>query len=353
MNVDALTHSTGNKQAPRKRPLWAYVLWPLGIGFLWMARIRVRCSRLLSRPIRLGRPTISVGNLTFGGTGKTPFSIYLAERVRTMGAEPAVILRGYGRETRGPIRVSPDHSAREVGEEALVLARSLSGLAVVVAERREEGAALLDDRVDVIILDDAFQHLRVHRDLDLLLIDASRPQDLHAPPVGRLRESISAVSRAHFLVTTRGEPRDLTRKLLSRSQGLQTISARFEWSEEALSPSGHLSWGLVGSSPVVAFAGIGNPAAFFAQAEEMGLDLASRHVWPDHAIPSVERLHAIAEDVRRTGAGAVLTTMKDAVKWERNWTLDVPLVYPNLSVRLEDPDGHLDASLRSLLERRP
>jgi tetraacyldisaccharide 4'-kinase len=335
------------------RPPWAYALWPLGVCFLCVARLRASFYRLLSRPIRLGRPTLSVGNLTFGGTGKTPFAIFLAERLRVMGSEPAVILRGYGRETRGPVKVTPDLSAKDVGEEALLIARSLPGLTVVVAERREEGAALLGDRVDVILLDDAFQHLRVHRDLDLLLVDATRPGDLHAPPVGRLREPLSAASRAHLLVATRGETRDLPEKLLSRSPELLAVSLRFKWSEKACNRSGDLPWEQLQSKPLVAFAAIGNPEAFFGQAEEMGLDLASRHIWPDHASPSAERLHTIIEDVKRTGAGAVLTTMKDAVKWEGSWTLDVPLVYPKLSVHLEDPNGHLDACLRSLLERRP
>jgi tetraacyldisaccharide 4'-kinase len=294
-----------------------------------------------------------VGNLTFGGTGKTPFAIHLAERLRAMGAEPAVILRGYGRETRGPIRVAPGHTPADVGEEASLIARSLPGLAVVVAERREEGEPLLGDKVDVIILDDAFQHLRVHRDLNLLLVDVSRPEDLHAPPVGRLREPLAAASRADLLVATRGDALDLSDKLRSANPGLPIISARFGWSEAALSRSGEIPWQALRPKPLVAFAAIGNPEAFFAQAQQMGLHLASRHGWPDHAAPTRERLDALIEDVRRTGAEAVLTTMKDAVKWEEGWTLEVPLVYPGIHVQIEDPEGHLDARLRKMLEANP
>ncbi len=328
-----------------KPPTLSLFLWPLGVAFLGLARVRAAAYKLWGHPIRLGRPTIAIGNLTFGGTGKTPLTVAIARLLQEEGQRPAVLLRGYGRTTRGARRVQPADLPDDVGEEAVLLARSLPGVPVAVGERREEAAALVLDECSVFLLDDAFQHLRVHRDVDLLLVDASRPFDLHAPPAGRLRELVSAARRASALVVTRGSAQDLPPALLPMLGSRPLVAARFGWDPVPHGSNAFASWGQLAGSPIVAFAGIGNPLAFFAQALALGLSLSQALPFPDHARPTEGRLARVLEAAEEADAKAVLTTEKDAVKWASAWPGHLPLLYPKLTVSLE---GDV-AALRGLL----
>jgi tetraacyldisaccharide 4'-kinase len=331
---------------------WKAPLQPLGWTYLGLMRLRawLYASRRLER-VPLPRPAVSVGNLTFGGTGKTPVTVFLARLVRELGGRPAVLLRGYGRLTRGARLAGPAETSETVGEEAILLARSLPGVPVAVGERREEAAALVADDSDLLLLDDAFQHLRVRRDLDLLLVDASRPGDLRAPPLGRLREPLKAARRADMVLVTRGGAADLPRALKTWTGGIPVLGCRFPWSRSEPKETSS-AWWHVARSPLVAFAGIGNAEAFFAQAEQEGLRIVSALAFPDHAAPTAERLAAVHRAAREAGAAAVLTTAKDAVKWAPLWPGDRPLVWPEQEVELEDPEGALRGSLARLLEGR-
>ncbi len=339
----------GESRISEKAPAWAYALWPLGVLFLALSATRTSLTGGRGRGVDLGLPALSVGNLTFGGTGKTPFTIHLARRLQAMGRRPAVLLRGYSRATAGASLVTPDSLPEAAGEEALLLARSLPGVAVAVAERREEGAALVAGHANVLLLDDAFQHVRVRREVDLLLVDASRPQDLHAPPVGRLREPLRAARRADLVVVTRGGLSELPAPLASRVEGIPRAGVRFEWASAPEPASSFNSWEALRGLPLVAFAGIGNPGAFFQQARENGLRLEASLAWPDHARPDGSRLQRLLDEVERTHARAVLTTEKDHVKWAPLWPGPAPLLFPRLEARVEDPEGHLDRILRKLV----
>ncbi len=341
----------GSRQPEATRPPpWAFGLWPLGCLFLLAGRFRVFFHTRLSNPRRLAAPVVSVGNLTFGGTGKTPVTVALARMCGRMGRRPAVLLRGYGRRTKGPRLVRPDSTPAEVGEEALLLAHSLPGVAVAVGERREEAAALVTPPPDLFILDDGFQHVRVHRDLDLVLVDASRPADLHAPPVGRLREVLGAVRRASALIVTRGGASDLPAALASATGHLPVAGVRFEWGDDlAGTPDGAVSLTSLKGKPVAAFAGIGNPDAFFDQARDLGIRLVSARALSDHAFPSPELAGAFAREAESKGAVAILTTEKDAVKWAALWPGPLPLLYPVLRPEFDDPGGLIERALADLV----
>lgn len=330
----------------------AWPLLPAGALYLGLARAKAALyGRGWLRRAVLPAPALSVGNLTFGGTGKTPFTLYLARRVQGMGCRPAILLRGYGRQTSAPRRVNPGDPAREVGEEALLYARGLEDLPVAVAARREEGALLVAPPPDLFLLDDAFQHLRVRRDADLLLVDASRPGDLRTPPLGRLREPLSAAARADLLVVTRGCYEDLPRPLRDRWGERPVLHARFRWAPE-LGPEGIGEGHEWRSRRLVAFAGVGNPAWFFAQARQEGFDLAETLAFPDHAEPTPDRMTRVARAALAGGAAGVLTTEKDAVKWLPLWEGPVPLLYPRLQTEVEDPAGHLAVLLDRLTGER-
>jgi len=329
------------------------LLRPLGWGYHLLMRVRASLyASGLRRRHRLPAPCVSVGNLTFGGTGKTPFTAHLARTLRDMGHRPAILTRGYGRTSRGPLAAHPDASPLDAGDEAVLLARALPDVPVLVGEKREQAAGLAPDSVDVFLLDDGFQHLRVHRDLDLLLIDAGRPGDLKPPPAGRLREPLDACRRADLLVLTKGSLDALPPALALHWSGRPRIAAAFEWGRIVFPDSEHPPEALRGD-PVVAFAGTAHPDAFFRQAEAAGLVLKAVHPLEDHARPSPEDVRRVRSDVERTGARAVLCTEKDAVKWLPGWKGPVPLAYPRISVRIEDPSGTLGRSLAALFEEAP
>ena len=333
---------------PNRPPLWTYPLWPLGVCFLGAARAKAWWYRRVQSPMDLGLPTVSIGNLTFGGTGKTPVTIAIARLFLEMGHRPAVLLRGYGRSTRGARLVEPSGLAGDAGDEALLLARSLPGVPVAVGERREEAAELVRRDSTLFLLDDGFQHLRVRRDLDLLLVDATRPGDLRAPPVGRLREGLSAAGRAHAILVTRGSEADLPQNLAPFSWGRPLLGVRFLWEPRPFGQEEIASWDDLKGHTLACFAGVGHPDAFFEEALRHGLTLSVRRTFPDHATPDPHRLRMILQDAQSQAARAVLTTEKDAVKWAPLWPSDAPpLLFPRLRVELAgDVDG-----LRALLAR--
>lgn len=330
---------------------WRWSLSPLGCLYLGVSRLRAKsCSRRGS--VSLGKPVISIGNLTFGGTGKTPVAIAIAKRLSAMGEQPTVLLRGYGRKTKGALPVDGSSTFAEVGEEALLLKRNLPETSVVVGERREEAAALAGNKASVFVLDDAYQHLRVHRDLDILLVDASSPGDLRTPPVGRLRELLCAARRADLVIVTRGKAAQLPACLEPYVSDKTIIGAVFEWEMLVVNGKDRSSIDNFVGRPVTAFAAVGNPDAFFAQAESLGFALAGRRSWPDHAVPNPARLRVLLSEARRTGAQAVLTTEKDAIKWLPTWPGDPPLLYPRLRVLFDDIEGRL-GGLLSRMMRKP
>ena len=163
------------------------------ISRLYARLLEARARRYTSgaaRSHRLSHPVISVGNLTMGGTGKTPFVAFLARRLRFEGKHPAILSRGYGRRSRGVVVVSegdgPLVSPEEGGDEPVALARQLPGVAIVVARRRVEAAAAAERLgADLFILDDGYQHLAIERDANLLLLDARDPFRRRTLPAAR------------------------------------------------------------------------------------------------------------------------------------------------------------------------
>jgi tetraacyldisaccharide 4'-kinase len=223
---------------------------------------------------------------------------------------------------------------------------------VAVGERREEAATLVRPDCSVFLLDDGFQHLRVKRDLDLLLVDATRPSDLHAPPLGRLREFVGAARRAAAVFVTRGAPSDLPEALRPAVQGKPVMGAAFHWAPVPHGQGDFGGWSDLSGKSILAFAGIGNPEAFFEQARAEGLTLGATLPFDDHAEPSPSRLALVLSAAEALRAPAVLTTEKDAVKWAPLWPAQAPpLVHPVLEVRAGGDVGNLLALITAALGR--
>lgn len=270
---------------------------------------------------------VSVGNLTVGGTGKTPVVIALVDQLLARGLRVAVLSRGYRRRSREPALLVSDGRTMlaepaEAGDEPyLIAARCPRAVVAVGPDRYRLGRWVLERHsVDCFVLDDGFQHLALDRDADLLLVDASDPAGLQALlPAGRLREPLAAASRATALLLTRadvGDWRDIAETIAQATgRPVQPIVSRFR--AEALV---HVATGEVRPADmltgrrILAFSGVGHPASFRGLLERLGGRLGDEVVFADHHDYTAADLATVRARARRSGAELVVTTEKDAGK---------------------------------------
>jgi tetraacyldisaccharide 4'-kinase len=285
-------------------PLLRVLLWPVSLLYGEIARLRARLyANGVLKQKRLGKPVISVGNLTLGGTGKTPMVIWLAEHLLAQGERVGILSRGYKGQ---------DGTCDEIE----LMKSRLQGRAMfgVGADRFEQGKRL-ESSVDVFLLDDGFQHLALARDLDILLIDASQPLARQTLlPTGRLREPVSAMTRADALVFTRTETVAGTGAAIERFQDFPVFSAatRLIGFRRLGTDALVLPLDDIGPGPFYAFCGIGNPRAFFQDLQNWKLPVADRCEFPDHHRYDARDLRELEQAAQRSGAKALLTTEKDA-----------------------------------------
>lgn len=286
------------------------VLHVLSWGWAAGAEVRGALYALgLRRPVHLEVPVISVGNLAVGGTGKTPFVAWLARRLLAAGHRPGILARGYA----GPL---PE---RVLNDEGLVLAHLLGTAAPQVQDpdRLRGGRELLAQHpeVDVILLDDGFQHRRIARDLDIVLLDAMEPFGFeHLLPRGRLRERPSALQRAGAAVLTRTErvSTEAADATAARVAGL--FSGRVARTRTEPVPAA-LGDELSGAA-VFAVCGIGNPRAFLGTLADLGTRVVGQRILRDHEVMPAGTWQDITAEMREAGAECIVTTRKDAVKYD-------------------------------------
>ncbi len=303
-------------------------------------RLGMRIDRALTRRRVLPRPVVSVGNISLGGTGKTPFVIYLARRLAAEGLRPAVLTRGY-RSDGGRC------------DEPRVIARALPGTRVLVdRDRRRAAAAALEESAppDVFVLDDGFQHWALGRDADLVLIDALRPFGTGKVfPAGTLREDVEALARADAVVITRADlvPPEtlgaLCAYVRARFPGLLTACAC-----EAVSGYADVAGApcAAPAGPVFAACGIGNPASFFARAAREGMTVAGSASLPDHHRWEAADVARIEARAATAGAAGVLTTAKDATKITPGW-VRMPWAVMAIETRILEGEAPLWSLVRA------
>jgi tetraacyldisaccharide 4'-kinase len=318
------------------------VISRLYAGLLEARARRYASGRAVSH--RLHYPVISVGNLTMGGTGKTPFAAHLARRLRFEGKRPAILTRGYGRKSRGLVVVSEGNGPLvppEVGgDEPVALALRLPGVVIVAASRRIEAARAAEKLgADLFILDDGYQHLAIERDANLLLLDSRDPFGGGLPPRGWLREPLSALARADAFIFTRverGEPTAEALATLKRwNPSAPVFTARFRAVGLQDEKGALLEGPALSDRRLVAVCGIAQPATFAATIASVGLRAEDTLVFHDHhryTARDIARIHRITDE---TGASWILTTEKDAVKLTGR--LSLPLVTVRLSVEIVEP----------------
>jgi tetraacyldisaccharide 4'-kinase len=250
---------------------------------------------------RLGWPVVSVGNISVGGSGKTPLVIRLAQLLSAQDINVDVLSRGYGRHSTAVERVDPSGSSEQFGDEPLLIAQKTAARIYVGANRYAVG--LLAERDSSLaglhLLDDGFQHRRLARDVDIVVVHASDFQQ-RLLPSGRLREPLSSLRRASVIVL-RAEDAALEMRL--RSQGIYAPI----WIQ-------HRRLVVESRGPAVAFCGIARPDEFFATLRAKGVDLAGTRAFPDHHRYSDADINLIVALCHSTGSNACITTEKDAVR---------------------------------------
>ena len=320
------------------------------------AAVRLRAFAYASgifRAHRLNRPVISVGNLTVGGTGKTPMVALVARLLMARGKRVAVISRGYGGSLEGEIRIVSDGrtvflTAAEAGDEPVHLATAVPGLMAVIGTDRHAAGLLAQERLnpDVFILDDGFQHLRLHRDLNILLMDCRAPLgNGHTLPAGLLREPASAMGRANLVVYTRcsGAEAPTVHGAIPSCRAGHILTG-----VELLPSGGREKFDILRGRKGVAFAGIAEPGAFFASLQDKGVEIVAAVSFGDHCRYGEPEILKLLETCRAAGADYLITTGKDAVKLAP--FLDrLGTVYGTvLEMRLTDPTA-LDAAIDKVL----
>jgi tetraacyldisaccharide 4'-kinase len=312
------------------------------LGSTWGAIVALRSAtyrRGWRHVARLPRPTVSVGGLSVGGVGKTPSVAAIAELVEALGLRPAILSRGYRRQGRQPLLVSGGDGriladAQNAGDEPFWLARTLPRAMVAVASRREQAAelALSAGVVDVFVLDDAYQHLRVARDANFLVVDASNAFWRDCPmPSGSLRENPSAATRADAFLLVIGAKSDVMSSLRARYPdvpvfelearhpavcSLQQYTAGVTREGRVDSGANSLPTGPPGNlpQPLFAFAGIARPHRFFEDLTRARLAVAGSHSFADHHAYRPDDLRKLERQAQAAGAKALITTEKDAVR---------------------------------------
>ncbi|MBI1238881.1 MAG: tetraacyldisaccharide 4'-kinase [Alphaproteobacteria bacterium] len=303
----------------------AAIVSPLAVLY-WLGGL---ARRAFIRPQRVSVPVICVGNLTVGGTGKTPTVLAIVEHLRAMGRHPAILTRGYGGSLQGPVRVDPrKHDAGGVGDEALLLAHAAP--TIKSADRRAGAALAIAGGADCLIMDDGFQNGALAIDLAILVIDAARGLgNGFIVPAGPLRESARAgLARAQaVLLVGEGTPPlpQPVPPLLRARLGIPALPTP------------------IAGQPLVAFAGIGEPAKFFRSLARAGGRIVGTTPFPDHHAYRAEEIAALHAQARAAGA-ALVTTEKDFVRLPLPLQADVVAV--PAAMRFESPD-----LLDALLER--
>lgn len=319
--------------------------------------IRRRLYRVGFLPVHtLKARVISVGNVSMGGTGKTPVVSLVAGHLEAEGKRVVILTRGYGRMAPGQrILVGGNGHWRKVGDEPLMLSRSLPTVPIVVGRDRVAGGKLAVDRFQprFVILDDGLQHLRLARDVEMVVIDATCPfGNGRLFPGGILREDLGALRRASLFFLTRVNQAEGVENLvdLLRESHPQTTIVQGAFEPKSLRYVGsqtQLSLESLRGEPVLAMSGIGNPLSFEQSLEQLGAQLIQRVRFPDHHAFSRKELAAAVQLAQVAGARYLVTTEKDEVRLPTMQKLAVPLL--SLAIQLKVVSG--ERQLWKLIER--
>jgi tetraacyldisaccharide 4'-kinase len=304
-------------------------------------------------PKRLPAWVVSVGNLAVGGTGKTPVTACLTRLYQAAGKKVAILSRGYGGHHAGVTCISDGKNIYQkppqVGEEAYWLARTLPGVPVYTGASRYAAGRIAWGRFkpDLFLLDDGFQHFQLHRDLDLVLLDAAAPfGNGKLLPRGILREPKSALAAAQVLILTRYQE-DRDRQTLVNLQDAypnkSVLTAAISPTAARRYPEGQVEApAALRGRPLFAFAGLARPEVFRRSLEELEVRLVGFRALPDHHPFSPAELAVLAHEAQAVEAAALITTAKDWARLGERWDAALPLWILEVEARIDQPGRILE-----------
>lgn len=307
---------------------FAWLLWPVSLLFRGISTLRRRQQQKRAADERLSLPVVVVGNISVGGTGKTPLLIALAQALQGAGLRPGIVSRGYGgRAPYHPFVVTPDADPAHSGDESLLISM-VTGCPVVIDPERLRAVRWLEEQnaCDVILSDDGLQHYRMPRTVEIAVIDGTRGLgNGHCLPAGPLREPPERLTAVNFVVVN-GEPSERLRRQLAGVKTVHTMALEPDRFRSLAGGDVLALWQWSTSWRVHAVAGIGHPERFFGTLEKLGFEVIP-HAFPDHH-------DFLAADLAFGDDLPVVMTAKDAVKCrsfaeDRHWVLDVSARVPD------------------------
>lgn len=299
--------------------LLSYIYW-----LIWIIRKRLYEGGIL-KTRRLPCPVICIGNITTGGTGKTPAVITLTRLLQNKIPRTAVLTRGYKRRSSQPVMVVSNvnkvvSTPCEAGDEPYLIASTVKGIPVIAgADRYRTGNYAIDHfNTSLFILDDGYQHLGLHRDIDILLIDATNPiGNGRLLPKGILREPLQGISRADCIIISRaneGDKGHIEGLVRSYNKDSPVFYASYKAANITDIKGNTLGLDYITGENILLFSGIGNPGSFRKTAEEIGGKVKGEIIFPDHHWYTVKDMDRIWGEARSLSADAIMTTEKDAVR---------------------------------------
>ena len=334
---------------------FVWILFPLALfysGIIYWRNFFYNFGFFISK--RLPCTVISVGNITVGGTGKTPMVIFLAQLIKQHGKKVAILSRGYGRKTKGTILVTDGKSKSSIsnledcGDEPYLLANTLKGIPLVVDNDRFRGGMFLTQRFQpqIIILDDGFQHRALERDLDLVLVNScDRMIDHKILPYGILREPWKNIARADAIILTKTnlqQPKPFLSKKLKKTK-IMVFNSQIK---NVISPLQYHSKPkslTLKNKNVFLFSGIGDPFSFRSSIENLGAIICGVKEFKNHYSYTKQDLTIINQQANKTNAEYLVTTEKDWVK-VKNFNSNYPIIVLGINIKISN-----DKELKKLL----
>ncbi len=314
-------------------------------------------QRGISRTVKLPCPVISVGNITTGGTGKTPMILYMAGLLRDLGMKPAIVSRGYGgkAEKTGGIVCDGQHirmNADQAGDEPLMLAKNLKNVPVLAGQNRTASGfrAIRELGADVILLDDGFQHMKLARDVNIVLLHSNAPfGNGHLIPRGMLREPLSALNRADAFVLTRW---DDGYRIPELPPGRPVFRAVHQPCIRAVIPAERNIVENLDGQPIFVFSGIAQNADFLKTAAVLGGKIAGFSGFSDHHFYSDADLEGIFRAAKKAGAKLLATTEKDFARMRPDISWPMPLAVIGVDIAFcGDDEKQFEVFIREHLTR--
>lgn len=331
---------------------WAALpLWPLSLLYGLVIFLRnTLYNRNVFPSYKVSKPVISIGNITTGGTGKTPLVIFLAGWLKKKGKRVCILSRGFKRNSRGTLIVSNGEkiltTIDQAGDEPFQMAQELSGVPIIVDEDRVRGAktAIANFLIDIILLDDGFQHRRLKRDLDILTFKSADPfGNGFLLPAGPLREPTCAVKRANLIWIIGPHKLPLVQRWgipQVRASLRAKLLCGFDWQHDPKQLAG---------KRVIAFCGIGSPASFRHTLEMLGAQITKFLTFPDHHKYTLSEIDRLQNIYKEADAEFLITTEKDWVKISQKNTSEPYWCYLKVAIEPDD-EKNLEHALATIID---